>query len=125
MTRIVGPDQMHYRIDSLGITAEGIRELDLLNKYCIEIQRDGFNVLVPEPAAYVIHKILINEKRSKFGKAEKDMRSVKGVLKQIEKHSTQYSLFLKIISNLTKKERVVFNRVCLKNSIMIDSTIEK
>lgn len=117
LTRVVGPDQMYYDIKSLGITTEGIRELNMLHKFSIEIKRDKYSVFVPEPAAYVVHKILINEKRVKVGKSEKDMRSVKNLLIQIAKHKDQRNLLIEIISNLTKKEKGIFDRVCRLNSI--------
>lgn len=120
LTRVVGLDQMYYEIESIGITAEGIRELNLLHKYCIEIKRDNYSVVVPEPAAYVVHKILINEKRAKTGKSKKDLRSMQNILNHIINHSEQKKLMIEIISNLSKKEMVIFNRVCRHSNINLD-----
>ena len=119
LVRVVGQDQMYYRIESLGITAEGLREVSLLEKHSVEISRDGFKVLIPEPAAYVIHKILINDKRKKGGKSEKDMRSIKDLMIQIENHPKQKALFIEIAKSLSKRELTVFRRVCQNNSINI------
>lgn len=117
LVRVVGQDRMVYEIESIGITAEGLREINLLHQHCVEIPREEFSVFVPEPAAYVIHKILINEKRVKGGKAEKDMRSIKDLLIQIKNHPKQNKLFIEIIQSLSKKELTVFRRVCQNNSI--------
>jgi hypothetical protein len=117
LTRIVGQDQMYYEIASIGITAEGLRDLSLLEKFSVKINRKNFSVVVPEPAAYVIHKILINERRLKNGKSEKDMRSIKEILYHIQRHPGQRILFSQIVRDMTKKERTIFIRVCKTNGI--------
>lgn len=120
ITRVIGQDQMYYFIESLGIVAEGLREVNLLQKYSTSINRSGVIVNVPEPAAYVIHKILINKKRMKVGKAEKDMRSIKDLINHIMNHPSQRALFVQITQELTKKELTVFKRVCEANEITLD-----
>lgn len=123
MTRVVGPDQINYHIESLDITVEGIRELNLLGKHCVEVNRDGLVIIVPQPASYAIHKILINEKRVKQNKAAKDMRSVKNILSQIKNNPTQKALFNTIIRGLSKKEKVIFERVCRSNHIDLNEIV--
>lgn len=94
---------MTYKIPSIDINAEGLRELSLLNEHCFEMMKNGITVFIPEPTAYVIHKILINEKKERFTKKEKDVR--------------QKMLFRNIVQSLTKKQRKIFESVCISNQI--------
>ncbi|NTW96607.1 MAG: hypothetical protein HGB31_08320 [Erysipelotrichaceae bacterium] len=123
LTRVIGQDQINYDIKSLGITSEGIRDLNLLNKYCVEIQKRGISLFVPQPAAYVVHKILINNKRLKQNKADKDMRSVRNLLEQIKGNSHQRILFQQIISHLSKKERIKFDLICIQKNLDVSSLL--
>lgn len=117
MTRVIGQDHINYEIESIGIIAEGLRDLNLLDKHCVEIHRNGFSVFIPQPAAYVVHKILINEKRMKQNKNEKDMRSIKNLLGLIKRNDQQKLLLKSIIQSLTVKEKNQFNKSCTVNKI--------
>lgn len=86
--------------------------------------KKGISLFVPQPAAYVIHKILIKSKRSKQNKANKDMRSVKNLFEHIQKNSHQRLLFKKIISHLSKKERKIFDLICIQNNLDIISILD-
>jgi hypothetical protein len=124
MTRVVGQDMINYDIRSLGIVAEGIRELNLLEKYCVEVTKREISVLIPQPAVYVVHKILIFEKRCKQGKSEKDIRSVKNILRQIMNSPSQIESLTQIVENLTKKERKMFDLNCKENNIDLSIYLE-
>ena len=58
---------------SLHLTAQKMRFLRILQQYCININYEGLLVRVPEPAAYVLHKFILSEKRENLKKREKDL----------------------------------------------------
>lgn len=59
---------------NVGVTAQSLRYLDILSSYPIQVQLFGQYVLVPEPEAYFVHKLIINSDRR--GKADKDFRQL-------------------------------------------------
>lgn len=81
---------------NLGVNAQAIRNLNILKDNCILVQVFDFNISVPLPEAYVIHKAIINKER--LIKAEKDRDSIKNLLPYINKDTV-----LRIFEGLTKK----------------------
>jgi hypothetical protein len=53
-----------YSIKQLGINAEGLRYLTLLQNYCFEIKHEGITLWLPEPEAFVLQKILASQERN-------------------------------------------------------------
>jgi len=68
-----------YKIPQLNINAQGLRFLNLLQSYIIKIKYENLNVQVPEPAAYVLHKFIIQERRSNKEKQKRDLLSAKEI----------------------------------------------
>jgi hypothetical protein len=61
-----------YDFPDLGINAQSLRFLDLLSKNTIRISLDGLWVIVPHPANYAIHKLIVSARRKEKAKSEKD-----------------------------------------------------
>jgi len=55
---------------NLGVTAEALRHLELLGKHTLTISYLGMDIELPQPEAFVIHKMIINSERK--NKMEKD-----------------------------------------------------
>ncbi len=66
-----------YTIDKLHINALGLRYLDLIQSHTMETSFNGISINVPEPAAYVLHKFIVSNKRKKLFKKEKDIVTAK------------------------------------------------
>jgi hypothetical protein len=62
-----------------GLVVPSIRSLDILTRHPLPLAIRGYTVIVPEPAAYVLHKLLINSQR-KPAKQKKDLGSIRSVL---------------------------------------------
>jgi hypothetical protein len=62
-------------IKPLKLEAHTIRFLDFLQDHAIAVTHAGFTVRVPEPAAYVLHKFLINPRRNEI-KRGKDLETI-------------------------------------------------
>ena len=61
-----------YEIKKLHINAEGLRYLNLLQQHVLILNRTGIEIRVPEPAAFVLHKHIISERRTNVDKKAKD-----------------------------------------------------
>jgi hypothetical protein len=60
-------------ISELKITAQPLRFLSILQTYPLELDFQRIPVIVPEPAAFVIQKFLISDRRKTLGKKQKDL----------------------------------------------------
>jgi len=114
-------NQVAYKIPSLGIKSEGLRGLGILNRYPHEIESHGFIVIVPEPAAYAVQKILANPTR-KDEKKEKDLRAVSELLPHI-RHNEYHALKLReVLDSLTVKEMKALARITEENHLELSQT---
>jgi len=115
LTRVLGSGNRIYEsIPSIGIKAVGLRDVNILVKYPLRLQCKGYDISVPEPEAYVIHKIIINPQRASEYKQEKDIRSVEALLRHTNKDRLR-----QIFDELPKKEKLIVNTVCEKNTIIL------
>lgn len=86
--RIGKGDVNVYDVKPLGIKAQTIRYLGMLQAHTITVTYRGLMVRVPEPAAYALHKLLINHQRS-AKKKTKDMDSVRAIGEQLLKRDPE------------------------------------
>ena len=87
---------------NLGITAQALRHLELLNSNTITVEYMGINVIVPEPEAFVLHKMIINSERK--DKMEKDQLVINHMYGHLNKEK-----FATLREKLTKKEQKAVN----------------
>lgn len=66
-------------IKKLNINAESLAYMKMLQDYKLSMAHDGLTVWLPEPEAYVLHKILISVKRKDPAKKEKDQMTAKNI----------------------------------------------
>jgi hypothetical protein len=62
-----------YRVASLGINAQALRLLDMLQAHPMTVPYEGLPVRVPDPIDFAFHKLLISSRRRDPRKAEKDI----------------------------------------------------
>lgn len=86
--RIGRGDVNVYDVKPLGIMAQTIRYLGMLQAHVIAVPYKGITVRVPEPAAYALHKLLINHQRS-AKKKTKDMDAVRAIAEQLLKRDAE------------------------------------
>lgn len=108
-----------YPIRSLKIKSEGLREINIIADFSFEYRKNDLLIILPEPAVYVVQKILTNPTRVPANKKEKDIRSVRNMLKYIEKEDYHRNKLVEIMSSLTKKQLEILNEVCEANHIEI------
>ena len=98
----------------LNINAEGIRELNLLGKYPLRLECNGYSIAVPEPEAYIIQKLIINPTRKPNDKKEKDIQAVRQLMGYVDNSKVR-----KIYNNLSKKEKQIVDTISKENYIDI------
>jgi hypothetical protein len=104
------------RIDTLGVNAEQLGNLEIFDQGYISVDFEGFNVKVASPSAFIIQKILISRKRSKE-KYIKDLESIKLVYKELEKNNNHMLEFKVAIHNLGKNSSKKYNDYVKNNNL--------
>ncbi|MDP8215431.1 MAG: GSU2403 family nucleotidyltransferase fold protein [Candidatus Euphemobacter frigidus] len=92
-----------YEIKKLHINAQGLRFLTLLSENLMTISTDELKVTLPEPAAYVLHKFIIDRRRLKKDKSEKDLNTAKEIGEFLLDNPEQRIKLKKIFNALPKK----------------------
>ena len=88
-----------YRIPQLGINAVALRFLDFLAANTIVINFDKLKIIVPHPAAYVLHKFIIFKRRKKIDKHDRDIEGALRVFHELirnKEHTTIRYIFKKM-----------------------------
>jgi hypothetical protein len=97
---LVGPkDKRPVLVPKLKTSAQKLRYLDVLGDHVMVVAYKGLKVKVPEPAAYVLQKLLIQEKRKPEKKA-KDMEAMQGISIFLLKSKEGKNSFKKIYAGL-------------------------
>ncbi|MDM8538985.1 GSU2403 family nucleotidyltransferase fold protein [Desulfobacterales bacterium HSG17] len=68
-----------YEIKKLNINAEGLRYMTLLQDFKFQMKHGGITIWLPEPEAFVLHKILVSQKRKIQAKRDKDLQSAQSI----------------------------------------------
>ncbi len=64
-----------FLVRPLNLSAQQLRYLTILQNYTMEVLVDEDKITVPEPSAFVLHKLLLSFKRNRTEKREKDLRT--------------------------------------------------
>lgn len=72
-----------YRLPQLGMNATPLRFLSFLTDNVIRVKVEDFNLNVPHPANFALHKLIIFSRRSKEDKALKDRNTAIEILKAL------------------------------------------
>ncbi|MHB8276550.1 MAG: GSU2403 family nucleotidyltransferase fold protein [Candidatus Humimicrobiaceae bacterium] len=114
-----GKGNKPYEIPKLHINAQGLRFLNLLQWYTIKIKYENINVTVPEPAAYVLHKFIIYERRLNKEKQKRDLLSAKEIGEFLVQNKTQQKKIIEIFYSLPGKWQKVILRNLKDNSRLL------
>lgn len=118
LVREIGQGQIApYIVNSLGVTAQGLRNMDILVENTIPAIANGYSITVPKPAAYALHKLVINEDRKPDYKKEKDIEAVRNILIAIQKSPDESKNIQNIYERLTVKQQRRIQNTCQKYGI--------
>ena len=112
LTRVLNIGETVNRIPSLKIKASGIREINMLASYPLDIEYNGYIIKVPEPEAYIIQKLLINPKRKSEDKKDKDIQSIRNLLNHVNMDRLR-----DIFRSMPKKDQKIIRSVKEKDFI--------
>ena len=113
LIRVLGSGKIqHQEIPSLGIVGIGLRDVNMLASYPLVLKCDDYTITVPEPEAYILQKLIINSKRLKIEKREKDLHSIRQLLPYVRKERLQV-----IYDEISDKQRKAIDKTCEVNFI--------
>lgn len=124
LTRVLGSGtDGKINIKPLGIKSEGLRVINILANFPREIEVQGldgnqYNIIIPEPAVYVIQKLLTNPVRNPPEKKEKDIVAVKELLYHIEQSEEHKTILKNVYKTLSAKQIKTLKQVCEENQIV-------
>jgi hypothetical protein len=72
-----------YELKKFGINAQPLRYLNLLTRDVIKAKIEGVTILLPHPAFFAFHKLIIAQVRRNKDKADKDIAEAIKVLKAL------------------------------------------
>lgn len=81
-----------------GVSAQALRHLAIVRDNTLTVSIFDMDIIVPEPEAYVLHKIIINDQRGR--KAEKDRDAIFNLLPHLDKERIEA-----LYNTLTAKEK--------------------
>lgn len=110
-----GKDGPHI-IKEINIRAQGLRYVNLLQDHTMLISFNGYSVKVPEPSAFVLHKLQVSSKRGKKDKRKKDLEAALGLGEYIIIHNAQVAKILKIYKSLPVTWRKEILAIAKNNS---------
>lgn len=109
-----------YLIRALGIKAEGLRIINILDDFATEVTLNGFTITVPQPAAYVVQKLLANPTRVPAGKKAKDIAAVVNLLEHINASEKHRQDLTNVIGTLTAKQKKTLYEVTKQYEIRLE-----
>lgn len=90
-------------IKKLHIKAQGLRYLNFLADHPRLISYEKIKVIVPEPAVFAVHKLIISDRRKKQDKKERDREAAVGILDWIFEQPGELKKLRAILKPLPKK----------------------
>ncbi len=115
-----------YEIPKLHINAQGLRYLNLLQSNVLKIKYKQMLIQLPEPAAYVLHKFIIFERRKKKSKKERDLLAAKDIGEFLLQNKTQRKKLLEIFHSLPLKwQKTIIKNVKTHSELLFDFLSKK
>ena len=106
LTTLTRDNNHIYKVPVLGINAECLKYMDIpLNNLIPYTFKPGLYILIPSPASYCLHKILINDERSKE-KQSKDTMAIKNILNSFIDNQEFRIDFQRVYKSLGRKQKV-------------------
>ena len=123
ITRLYRQGDSTLTIGKTGIIAESLSYVELFSQHFIEVKRNGLLLKIASPSAFVLQKLLINERRGL--KAEKDIQAITYVLSFLMLSKKQTADFLAIWNDLPKKWKAMIIKVASKNDLHLPEGLKK
>lgn len=113
LSRTLGAQQDGPRkIEAIQIYSEGMRDVNILEKYPMHVTVKCYDIVVPEPAVFIIQKLLVYPKRKPEYKRKKDIVAINELLPFVMKSDIHSERLKNIYDGLTEKEKKRIGAVC-------------
>ncbi len=99
-----------YKIPQLHVNAVGLRYLNLLQSHTMKITHKGIKVRLPEPAAYILHKFIIQKRRKNKDKKKRDLNAAVEIGEFLLEDEVQKEKLKEVFISLPKKWQTVIKR---------------
>lgn len=102
---------------------ETLGHMSIIDANTRTVMYQGVSVIIPHPAAFVLHKMIINKDRKV--KQEKDANAVKNLVYALEEDDLMVKAFLAIYETLTVKETKSVKAFSEKYSLDLTDLLEE
>lgn len=103
LARQIGKPTITIKSPSFGIEVETLGHMSMIVDNTIDVKFKNLVVIIPDPVAFIIHKMIINKDRGK--KKEKDVVAIKNLIFYMEDNPEYVSKLELVFDKLTKKEK--------------------
>jgi len=104
-----------YEIKKLNLDATGLRYLNLLIAHVLVVHRNGIDVRVPEPSAFVLQKHIVSEKRVNIIKRSKDKSVATEIGHYLLRLPEQRLKLVQVFSELPKRWQTTLLKIVKKD----------
>ena len=102
--RSIGRGSSTEKMQSTGIVAQALRNVDILIRYPLTLHVQGYVITVPEPSAYILQKLLVNPQRTEE-KQQKDIAAIEYLLRHLDKYGYSTERLREIFETLPPKQK--------------------
>ena len=100
----IGAGKVEPYNTKLGVTAQGLRNMDVLIETKTSVVYKQHSVTIPKPEAYVLHKLIINAERRPEYKQQKDAEAVRRLVMKAKSEVFNEQIRM-VYDGLTKKQK--------------------
>jgi hypothetical protein len=115
LTKLTRKNTPCVQLGKTNIYAESISHVDIFTNNYIEVVYKGLTLKIVSPSAYVLQKLVINNKRE--GKSEKDIQSIEHVLNYIKVSKKSKIELNELFLSLPKKWQETITKTCEEKEI--------
>jgi len=115
LTRQYGVPKSPVKSEALGIMVESLGDMTIIVTNTIIVNYYKINVKIPDPVAFMLHKILINSKRGE--KKEKDKLAIRNLMFYIEDAEEYKVKIMAMYDSLTDKEKKTVEKFIDENNL--------
>ena len=107
-------------LKNFSINAQALRFLNVLQEKIIKIKIDNKSVMVPHPAWFAIHKLIVTQRRSKKDKADKDLTVAIALLQDLinMKKKSEIRKAFNFVSKKWQKKIIELLKHCQEEAIL-------
>lgn len=118
ITRQYGKPNSPVTYKPYGFKVEALTHLELLTRNIIRVNFNGLFIDVPDPVAFLFHKMIIHSKRG--NKKEKDKIAINNLIFYLSENETIFSKAEIIFNQLSKKEKKLITDYIRYNDLNFD-----